>query len=70
MTYGQGAAAALPIFALYMNKVYADKSLPYTQEDQFDIPRDFDPCHREDDMELVDGDDANSDKQLINQIFE
>ena len=70
MTYGQGAAAALPIFALYMNKVYADKSLPYTQEDQFDIPRDFDPCHREDDMELVDGDDANSDEQLINQIFE
>ena len=70
MTYGQGAAAALPIFALYMNKVYADKSLPYSQEDQFDLPRGFDPCHREDDMEMVDGEDVETDEQLINQIFE
>jgi hypothetical protein len=53
-----------------VNKVYADENLPYSQEDEFDIPKGFDPCHREDDMELVDGDDANSDKQLINQIFE
>ena len=70
MTYGQGAAAALPIFALYMNKVYADENLPYSQEDQFDIPKGFDPCHREDDMELVDGEDIDADEQIINQIFE
>jgi penicillin-binding protein 1A len=68
MTYGQGASMALPIFALYMKKVYADGNLPYTQDDQFDMPEDFDPCSREDDMEQVD--DAEADEQLINQIFE
>jgi penicillin-binding protein 1A len=68
MTYGQGASMALPIFALYMKKVYADGNLPYTQDDQFDIPEGFDPCSREDDMEQVD--DAEADEQLINQIFE
>ncbi len=68
MTYGQGASMALPIFALYMKKVYADGNLPYTQDDQFDMPEGFDPCSREDDMEQVD--DAEADEQLINQIFE
>ena len=68
MLYGQGASMALPIFALYMKKVYADGHLPYTQDDQFDMPAGFDPCNREDDMEQVDGPDA--DEQLINQIFE
>jgi penicillin-binding protein 1A len=68
MLYGQGASMALPIFALYMKKVYADSNLPYTQDDQFDMPADFDPCNREDDMELVDG--ADTDEQIINQIFE
>ena len=68
MLYGQGASMALPIFALYMKKVYADEHLPYSQDDQFDVPADFDPCSREDDMELVDG--ADEDEQMINQIFE
>ena len=44
MTQGQGAAMALPIYGLYMQKVYADESLPYNQEETFDIPEDFDPC--------------------------
>ena len=44
MSDGQGASMALPIWGLYMNKVYADESLPYTQADTFDIPHDFDPC--------------------------
>ncbi len=35
---GQGANAALPIYALYMQKVYADKTLHYTQED-FELPK-------------------------------
>ena len=29
---GQGARMAMPIWALYMNKVYADSSLNYTKE--------------------------------------
>ena len=72
MTPGQGAALALPIFANYINKVYADPSLGYTQDDQFDIPEDFDPCgamyvgNDDDELlnieemeELVDGGDDN-----------
>ena len=44
MTDGQGAAMALPVWGLYMQKVYADKSLGYSQKDTFNIPKDFDPC--------------------------
>ena len=44
MSDGQGAAMALPIWGLYMKKVFADKSLGYSQEDTFDIPEGFDPC--------------------------
>ena len=44
MSDGQGASMALPIWGLYMNKVYADESLPYTQKDTFDIPFGFNPC--------------------------
>lgn len=32
---GQGANMALPIFALFMQKVYADPSLGYSQDEQF-----------------------------------
>ena len=44
MRDGQGAEMALPIWGLYMNKVYADKSLGYLQTDTFAIPHGFDPC--------------------------
>lgn len=44
MSDGQGASMALPIWGLYMKKVFADKSLPYSQEEKFDVPEDFDPC--------------------------
>ncbi|MNL31157.1 hypothetical protein D3C87_1529310 [compost metagenome] len=37
MQDGQGAAAAMPVFALYMQKVYADKNLKYTKGD-FELP--------------------------------
>jgi len=37
MAEGQGAQAALPVFALYMQKVYADTSLHYSKED-FPLP--------------------------------
>ena len=43
MQYGQGAASALPICAIYLKKVYADKELGYSEEEQFDIPEWFDP---------------------------
>lgn len=37
MQYGQGAAAAMPVFGLYMKNVYTDKELHYTQDD-FPLP--------------------------------
>jgi len=40
---GQGANMALPIFALYMKKVYADIDLGYSESEQFDIPSTFNP---------------------------
>ncbi len=40
-TDGQGASMALPIWALYMNKVYKDTELGYSQEEKFDIPDNF-----------------------------
>lgn len=48
MAQGQGAAMALPIYGLYMKKVYADKSLPYSQTLQFpELPAGFSPCYKE-----------------------
>ena len=51
MAFGQGASMALPIWAKYMNKVFADPELGYSQEDRFTFPSGFDPCH--DDSEIV-----------------
>ncbi|MGC9330907.1 MAG: transglycosylase domain-containing protein [Bacteroidales bacterium] len=39
---GQGASMALPIWALYMEKVYKNPNLPYTQEDKFKKPEHLD----------------------------
>ena len=78
MTYGQGASAALPIFALYMKSLYNDQTLNYSQSDQFDFPEDFDPCHSngfsDDDMEIVsesgDENTENNDIEIIEELFE
>ena len=44
MSMGQGATMALPIFALYMQKVYQDKQLGYNEDAIFDLPDGYDPC--------------------------
>lgn len=44
MALGQGARAALPIYGYYMQKVYADKKLPYSQDAKFEFPSNFNPC--------------------------
>ena len=61
MTYGQGAAMALPIWAYYMKKVYADRSLGYSPNAKFDIPADFNPC---------DSGDSEMDEFEIDEVFE
>jgi len=39
ITHGQGANTALPIWALYMQQVYENKDLKYSQEDKFERPQ-------------------------------
>ena len=41
---GQGATMALPIWAIFMKKVYADRSLGIDPMAKFDIPEDYNPC--------------------------
>ncbi|MCF0185451.1 MAG: hypothetical protein HUJ98_03055, partial [Bacteroidaceae bacterium] len=48
MAYGQGASMALPIYGKYLTQVFADKTLPYSQNDKFIFPEDFQPCLKED----------------------
>lgn len=48
MKMGQGATMALPIWAYFMQKVYANKSLGYDENAVFAIPEGFDPCSKED----------------------
>lgn len=47
MALGQGARAALPIYGSYMQKVYADRKLPYSQDTRFEIPADINVCEGE-----------------------
>lgn len=43
MAEGQGASMALPICALYMQKVLGDSTLGYDPTEEFDIPKWFNP---------------------------
>ena len=64
MNMGQGATMALPIWAIFMKKVYADPSLGISPTVKFDLPEGYDPCNRaadKDDFEQVDG---------IDEVFE
>lgn len=47
MALGQGARAALPIYGFYMQKVYTDRKLPYSQDTRFEIPADINVCEGE-----------------------
>ena len=51
---GQGDAAALPIWAYFMKKVYADHQLGYSDKPQFAIPKDFDFCSTSEDTDVND----------------
>lgn len=66
MRDGQGAEMALPVWGLYMNKVYADKSLGYLQTDTFDIPHGYDPCR---DLLLSDDAPALEDNTGLDNLF-
>ena len=65
MSMGQGATMALPIFAYYMKKVYADDQLDYSQDEKFDIPEGFDPC-----AVGGEGEEAEEVDEMQEEIFE
>lgn len=65
---GQGASMALPIYGLYMQKVYADKTLGYSQEEDFDIPEIYaNPC---DSVHVEDEHPVLPDTGGIDKMFE
>jgi penicillin-binding protein 1A len=71
MSMGQGATMALPIFAYYMQKLYDDKTLDYSQEDKFDMPEDFDPCAIvEDNLDKEKDEFSDADSTESGHIFE
>lgn len=47
MAYGQGASMALPIYGRFMQKVYADPRLNYSQSTRFTFPEGIDLCESE-----------------------
>lgn len=64
MSMGQGATMALPVWAYYMKKVYADQTLGYSERQEFDFPQDFDPC------ESLGNSEDLTDVNDIEEIFE
>ena len=62
---GQGASMALPIFGLFMKKVYADHELGYSQSDQFETIPGYGVCDRSTD----DLPDAHTDQVEIDKMF-
>lgn len=55
MRMGQGATMALPIWAYYMRRVFADTDLGYSEDAVFDLPKDYNPCGAVADSVEVDG---------------
>lgn len=66
MALGQGARAALPIYGYYMQKVYADKKLPYSQQARFEFPSDFNPCKGE----IFESEDTSVVEEVSEGIFD
>ncbi|MEF2643053.1 MAG: penicillin-binding transpeptidase domain-containing protein, partial [Paramuribaculum sp.] len=66
MGYGQGAAMALPIYGLFMKKVYSDKSLPYSQDERFVFPSDVNLCA----SPFSDGGEEETPESSIDDVFD
>lgn len=66
MAQGQGASMALPIYGLYIKKVYEDKTLPYSQDAKFKFPSNFDPCYKE----FIDIPEIKDPEESIEGIFD
>lgn len=66
MGYGQGAAMALPIYGLFMKKIYSDRSLPYSQDDRFEFPADINLCE----SPFYDGAGSEDTESSIDDVFD
>lgn len=67
LTEGQGASMALPIYGLFMQKVYADKTLGYSEDEVFEIPEYYrNPCNAdtEDDQSVSEPDLGGIDRMF------
>ena len=49
MDMGQGATMALPVFAYYMQQIYADSQIGINESAVFDMPEGYNPCSYIDD---------------------
>lgn len=65
MSLGQGARAALPVYGLYMQKLYADPKLKYSQDAKFD--RSTDVCG---DGHFSNYSEPEADVEAVEGIFE
>ena len=65
MSMGQGETMALPVFAYYMQRVYKDKRLNYSEEAVFDLPENYNPCVKSEATQ-----DADVEGEDIEDIFE
>jgi len=73
MSEGQGAAMALPIYGFFMQKVYADKTLGYSETENFVVPEQFqNPCATidSDDKESVVDHDEQQKSSGIDKMFQ
>ena len=64
---GQGASMALPVYGLYMQKVYADKTLNYSGTEDFEVPEQYkNPCKttNEEDRKQIPTDVGGIDKMF------
>ena len=66
MAMGQGATMALPVFALYMQRVYKDKRLGYNEQAVFDLPVGYDPCQ----LDESGIEDTENGAEDIEEVFE
>jgi penicillin-binding protein 1A len=68
MNEGQGASMALPIYGLFMQKVYADHTLGYSETEDFDVPPQYaNPCMEHTEQELL---NIPTDVDGIDKMFE
>ena len=58
MSMGQGATMTLPIYAEFMKRVYADKSLGITQQDVFEMPEGMSPIPNCNDVNAQNADEG------------